>query len=104
MSEQDLVLFYNSSNQLLMGEKVKTNSNTTFVVRNPAYISINTVQGEDGKESLRAILISVFMPELAAIPKKPVQFTYDKRNVTITNANVSATTIAQYKQIFNIEA
>lgn len=102
MSEQDLVLFYNSSQQLLLGEKVKSNSNDKFVVRNPAYITINPTKDADGNDTLKCILISVFLPELSADPKKPIQFTYDKRNVTVTNARVSGNTIAQYKTIFGI--
>lgn len=104
MSEKDLVLFYNSSQQLMIGEKVKSNSNDKFIVRNPAFITINSAKDDDGKDVLKCILISAFLPELSADPKKPVQFTYDKRNVTITNANVNDNTVAQYKIIFGIGA
>ena len=99
MSAKDLVVFYNNNGQLVVGEKVKSNSSKNLVVRNPAYLSVQPVgEGDDRKFVGR--LFPVFIPEWVKNPEKGIKFTYDKSAIAYSETHVADNIVAEYETIF----
>lgn len=89
MSEKrDLVLFFDLIGRTIIGEKTGEDTETLFV-KNPVVVNIVPQQFQDpatGQQVSRMALqlLPLFFREFLAAPEEGVEFSYNKKNITLT--------------------